>query len=129
MRFTTSAAVTLLMAGWIQSASASTSVPFTSGAFHAAQDAGKPLLVEVYAPWCPICARQQPILDALEASPAYADVTVFRVDFDSQKSVLQELHVARQSTLIGYHGSTETGRSIGVVEKSAIEALIASTKG
>ena len=129
MTFKKTAAVAILVAGWVQAAAAGTSVPFTNDAFTTAQKSGKPLLVEVYAPWCPVCARQQPILDGLEASPAYAGVTVLRVDFDSQKSVLQALHVAKQSTLIGFHGSTETGRSVGVVQKDKIEALLASTTG
>lgn len=108
-------------------AQAGTFKPFTPAAFEAAEKAGGPIVVEVYAPWCPICARQQPILENLEASPAYAQVTVLRVDYDGQKDVLRSLHVAMQSTLIGYHGTTETSRLVGVVKKPAIEALFAST--
>lgn len=102
--------------------------PYTPEAFQAAQDGGQAVVVEVYAPWCPICARQQPILEQLEASPAYEGVTVLRVDFDSQKDALRQLRVAMQSTLIAFHGKTETGRIVGVVKKDGIEALFASAR-
>jgi thiol-disulfide isomerase/thioredoxin len=111
----------------MQAAVAAHFKPFTAEAFKAAEQSGGPILIEVYAPWCPICARQQPILDELEANPTYAHVTVLRVDFDSQKAALHELHVAMQSTLVGFHGDVETGRLAGVTSKPDIEALFAST--
>ena len=101
--------------------------PFTPAAFAAAQSAGQPIVIEVYAPWCPICARQQPIIKQLEGDAKYSKVTVLRVDFDSQGAVLRSLHVAMQSTLIGYQGKTETGRLVGVVRKDPIDQLFAST--
>ena len=114
---------TATLFGLAHAASAATFAPYTPAALQAAQDTGKPVVVEVYAPWCPICARQQPILKTLEASPKYADVTVLRVDFDHQQADLRALHVAMQSTLIAYHGHAETGRLVGVVRRADIEQL------
>ena len=31
--------------------------PYEAGAFAAAQEAGKPILIDVTASWCPTCAR------------------------------------------------------------------------
>ena len=107
-------------------AHAGTFTPFTPEAFQKAQASDKPLLIEVYAPWCPICARQQPIMKELETSSKYSGVTVLRVDFDHQKDVLRDLHVAMQSTLIAFHGKTETGRLVGVVKRDEIDHLFAS---
>jgi len=127
LNFKKLAIAAMITLGCLHAAAAATFKPFTAEAFKAAEQGGGPILIEVYAPWCPICARQQPILDELEASPTYAHVTVLRVDFDSQKDALRDLKVAMQSTLIGFHGSVETGRLAGVTRKPDIEALFAST--
>jgi thiol-disulfide isomerase/thioredoxin len=39
--------------------------PFDASAFEVAQAAGKPVLVEVTAPWPPTCKAQKPILEKL----------------------------------------------------------------
>ena len=47
--------------------------PFTEAAFDAAQKAGKPILIDTYATWCDICARQKPIIDKLLGEPQYKE--------------------------------------------------------
>lgn len=98
--------------------------PFTPGSFEAANKAGKPILVEVTAPWCPTCKAQAPILGELAAQPRFKDLQTFSVDFDSQKDVLKSLNVQMQSTLIVFKGGKEVGRSIGDTRKDGIEALL-----
>jgi thioredoxin-like negative regulator of GroEL len=99
-------------------------MPFDAKAFQAAQAAGKPILVEVSAPWCPTCKAQKPILSSLGTKPDFAELTVFEVDFDSQKDVLRQLKVQQQSTLIVFRGAQEAGRSVGDTNASSIEALL-----
>jgi thiol-disulfide isomerase/thioredoxin len=101
--------------------------PFDAKAFEAAQAAGKPILIEVHAPWCPICKAQAPILSKLSAEPKYKDVVRFEIDFDSQKDLLRRFKVQMQSTLIAFKGSHETGRSAGDTKAASIEALLAKT--
>ncbi|WP_029416332.1 thioredoxin family protein [Brevundimonas bacteroides] len=103
-------------------------VSFTRAAFESAQAAGKPILVDIYAPWCPVCRAQEPILETLQAQPANAELIVFRVDFDSQRDVVRSFHAQRQSTLIAYNGTTETGRSVGDTNAASIARLVASTR-
>ncbi len=98
--------------------------PFTPAALEAAQASGKPILVEVSAPWCPVCKAQKPILSGLLADPKYADLVAFDIDFDSQKAAWKKLGVNSQSTLIVYRGSTEKGRTVGDTSKAGIQALI-----
>jgi thiol-disulfide isomerase/thioredoxin len=100
---------------------------FTAEAFAAAQAAGKPIVVEVHAPWCPVCKKQQPITDALAKDPKHAALARFHVDFDSQKSDLRRLGVQKQSTLIAYKDGKEVGRSTGVTDREAIAALFDKT--
>ena len=98
--------------------------PFTQAAFDAAKASGKPVLVEVTAPWCPTCKAQKPILSELKASPKFKDLMVFQIDFDSQKDAIRALNVQPQSTLITYKAGQELGRSTGDTTRSSIEALL-----
>lgn len=106
---------------------AATVTEFTPAAFAAAQQAGEPILVDITATWCPTCAAQKPILERLEAQPAFRDLHVFHVDFDSQKAVVRGFGVRMQSTLIVFHGATERGRSTGDTQAASIEALLAKS--
>jgi thioredoxin 1 len=105
---------------------AADSVPFTPAAFAAAQTAGKPILVDIWASWCPICAAQKPILDKLTSHPEYKELMIFRVNYDSQTDVDRQFSAQKQSTLISYKGTTETARSVGDTQEPAIAKLLAS---
>lgn len=124
-RFPLIAALAATLAAGV--AQAAEQKPFTAEAFAAAQAAGAPIVVEIYAPWCPICARQQPTLKALEANPAYEKVQVFRIDFDHQADAVRSVNATMQSTLIAYHGRTEKNRLVGVTKRDRIEELVASS--
>ncbi|WP_426312753.1 thioredoxin domain-containing protein [Methylobacterium fujisawaense] len=108
-------------------ARAAETTPFSDAAFEAAQKAGKPVLVAVSAPWCPICRTQKPILAKLAAEPRFKDLKIFDIDFDSQKDLLRRLNVRMQSTLIAYKGTTEVGRSVGETQPEWIEGLVEKT--
>lgn len=95
--------------------------PYDAKAFAAAQAAGKPILVDVTAPWCPICKTQKTVFDKLAVNPKFKDMVVYEVDFDSRKDVLRELNVQMQSTLISYKGSKEVERSSGETNANKIE--------
>ncbi len=99
---------------------------FDQKAFDAAQAAGKPVIVAVHATWCPICARQKPIMSQLETDPALKDITVFLVDFDSQKDIVRGFGVQKQSTLIAFHGKTEKTRSTGETDAAKLRAIYAA---
>lgn len=99
--------------------------PFSAQAFEAARSAGKSILVEVSAPWCPTCRAQKPILSDLRAEARFKNLVVFNVDFDSQKDALRKFNAQRQSTLIVFKGGAEVGRSVGDTKKASIEALLA----
>jgi thioredoxin 1 len=100
---------------------------FDAQTFKAAQSAGDPILVDVFAPWCPTCKAQQQVLDKLQDKPEFAKLTVFKVDFDNQPDVVKSFGARSQSTLIAYKGATEVGRSAGDTAPESIEALLSST--
>ncbi len=100
---------------------------FTDIAFDAAQKAGKPILIDTYATWCQICARQAPLIERLRVEPKFKNLVVFRVNFDTQKDVLRRFHASVQSTLIAFRGSKEVGRSTGETQPEWIEDLMEKT--
>ena len=105
-------------------ASAMDKKPFDQSAFEAAQSAGKPILVEISAPWCPVCKAQAPTLSKLRNEPRFKELVSFNIDFDSQKDLLKRFNVQKQSTLIVFRGKQETGRSTGDTNPGSIEALL-----
>jgi thiol-disulfide isomerase/thioredoxin len=101
--------------------------PFTADTFAAAQKAGKPIFVAIHAPWCPVCAKQRPILSELMADPKFTNLVYFVVDFDSQKDAVNSFGTRMQSTLIAFKGEHETGRSVGDTDGASIAALLNKT--
>ena len=100
------------------------STPFTRAAFTAAQNEGKPILIDIAASWCPTCRAQEPIIKDLLGSEKFKDLVAFRVDFDSQKDVVRTFGAQTQSTLIIFAGTKEVGRSVGDTDPASIEALL-----
>ncbi len=98
--------------------------PYTEAAFDAAQKAGKPILIDTYATWCQICARQAPIIEKLHAEPKFKDMVILRVNFDTQKDVMRKFHANVQSTLIAFRGTKEVGRSTGETQPEWVEDLM-----
>ena len=102
---------------------------FDRAQFNAAQQTGRPILVDIRASWCPVCAAQEPIIERLSALPEYKDLLILRVDFDSQKDAVRTFSASSQSTLIAFHGTRETGRSVGDTNADSIAKLFRSTAG
>jgi thioredoxin 1 len=104
------------------------SIPvFTEAAFKAAQKAGKSILVDISATWCPTCKAQAPIIKGLLGTPKFKNIVILAVDFDAQLDVVRAMGAQQQSTLIAFKGETETGRSVGDTDPASIEALFASS--
>ena len=101
--------------------------PFTADAFAAAQKAGKPIFVAIHASWCPVCAKQRPILSELMGEPQFKNLVYFVVDFDAQKDVVNSFGARMQSTLIAFKGEHEADRSVGDTDQASIAALLNKT--
>jgi len=96
--------------------------PFDAKAFEQAQAAGKTILIDVYATWCPVCKKQQPTIGRLEKEKL--DLVVYEVDFDRDKAALKQFRVQAQSTLIVFKGGKEVARSTGETDPARIQALV-----
>ncbi|MCA1798249.1 MAG: thioredoxin family protein [Xanthomonadaceae bacterium] len=98
--------------------------PYSDEAFAALQAEGSPILVDVYATWCPTCRRQGQILEPLLAEPEFAGLIVLKLDWDAQRDAARALGAPRQSTLIVFRGDEERGRSIADTSEAGIRGLL-----
>ena len=111
--------MSLAMAGEIK--------PFSQVDFDALTASGKPVVLDISATWCPTCKAQKPIIDSLMKQPAYKDVTLLTIDFDTNKPTLKKFKVNMQSTLVAFKGTQEVGRSVGDTSPEGLEGLIKKT--
>lgn len=100
--------------------------PFSLATLKAAQAAGKPVLVDAFAPWCPTCRAQAPTIDKLATDPAYKDLQILRLDYDNQTAEKKVLGISKQSTLIAFKGNKEVGRTLGITDPSQIRTFAAT---
>ncbi|MGY2732728.1 thioredoxin family protein [Sphingomonas sp. UYP23] len=100
--------------------------PFSLATLKTAQAAGKPVLIDAFAPWCPTCRAQAPTIDGLATDPAYRDLLILRLDYDHQTTEKKVLGISKQSTLIAFKGGKETGRTLGITDPGQIRAFAAT---
>lgn len=96
---------------------------FDKAAFDAARAAGRPVVVEIWASWCPVCQQQGVVIERLKKDPELAGLVLFELDFDKDKAALRDFRVTRQSTLIAYKAGAEVARSTGVTDPAEIRAM------
>ena len=101
--------------------------PFNQLEFDQLTKAGKAVVLDISATWCPTCKQQKPIIDSLMKQPAYKDVTLMTIDFDSAKPTLKTFKVSMQSTLVAFKGEKEVGRSVGDTTPAGLERLVKKT--
>ena len=123
-RLAAMSAVAILAGSFAGHAAPNDPIDFDQAAFEKAQKQGEPILVDIYASWCNVCQRQMIILDKLRATPKYASLVTFRINYDTQKDLMRKFNATVQSTLIVYRGETEVGRSVGETQPEWIEDLL-----
>ncbi len=109
----------------VDAAQALEAQPYSQKAFDAAQAAGKPIVISIWAAWCPV---QDPILYSLIKKPGFDDVVVLEIEFDRQKDLVRQFGARMQSTLIAFHGKDERARSVGDTHEESIAALLTKAK-
>ena len=117
------AALTLSLSTAFSLAKAGQIDPYNQQTFDHLTADGKPVVLDISATWCPTCKAQKPIVENLMKQPAFSDVTLMRIDFDSQKPLLRKYHVTMQSTLVAFKGETEVGRSVGDTSRAGLRSL------
>lgn len=90
--------------------------------------AGKTVFLDFHASWCPTCAAQVRVIDALKAeNPAYEKAFTFMLaDWDTwgDGDLSHQLKIPRRSTLVVLRGTRELGRIVADTSRTAIKALM-----
>lgn len=99
-------------------------LPFSQPAFDKALAAGRPVVVDFAASWCPTCKAQKPVVQGLMKDAKRKTLTVFVADFDKEEALKKRLNVTMQSTLVAFKGGQEVARSTGQTDKAELAALL-----
>ena len=97
---------------------------FTATIFEDAQAADKHIVIDVWKKGCPTCKAQHPTLQ--EARVKYPNAIFLKVNFETQKDVVKSFDVVKQSTIIVFNGTEETGRVLGETNQEKLLSLIAT---
>jgi thioredoxin 1 len=112
----------LILAGLIFPTRTGSADSYEPGSFEEAIASGRPVVVHVYANWCPVCRAQKPVLDALARDKAFEGVKFVAVNFDKDKEFLRAHRVTSQSVILGFKNGQEVARLVGTTDADEIRA-------
>lgn len=93
---------------------------FTEARFDSLQAEGALILLDVYADWCPTCAKQQEILKAYQEENPDVPLHILQISFDDQKEWVKKFKAPRQSTLILYRGEEQVWFNVAATSRDVI---------
>lgn len=88
----------------------------------------KPLMVDFWAPWCAPCRMLAPTVEEVEKE-LEGELTVASVNVDECPGIAQRYGIASIPTLLLFAGGSVVGKSVGLVDKDRILALVRSAVG
>lgn len=109
-------------------ANAITQQDYTDAVFDQLMADGKPVLIDIFAPWCGTCKKQGKVIAKYVAANQSSDLTILKVNYDEQKDIVRKFKAPRQSTLVAYKDGAEVGRLIAETNQKKIAALIDKTQ-
>ncbi len=80
------------------------------------------VLLDFWAEWCGPCMMLAPLLH--EVADENADITVGKVNVDEEPELAQAYGISSIPTLVVIKDGKEVNRSVGVIPKAKIEALV-----
>ena len=83
---------------------------------------GKVVLVDFWASWCGPCRMLAPVIDQLAAEQT--DVKVCKVNIDEEPGLAQLFGVMSIPTVVLFENGQEKNRSVGLVPKEKLLALL-----
>ncbi len=82
----------------------------------------RPVIVDLWAPWCAPCRTTGPLIDALQRDFA-GRVDVWKVNTDTDPEVAAALGVRGIPTFIAFRGGRELTRMVGAQTRSRLSSL------
>ena len=82
----------------------------------------KPVLVDFWAEWCMPCRMLSPVVD--EVANENSAVSVGKINVDEQPELAAQFGVMSIPTLIVFKNGESVQRSVGVIPKAQVEALL-----
>lgn len=86
------------------------------------QNAGIPVVVDFWAPWCAPCRAVAPMLDELAETYA-GKVRVAKVNVDEQPDLAQVFRITGIPTLVAVRGTKVVTTQVGLSGRGALEQL------
>lgn len=102
---------------------------FSEERFRALQEEGALVLVDVFADWCPTCAKQEKVLERYFEERPDVPLHVLRVDFDDQKEWVTHFGAPRQSTFVLFRGEEKLWFSVSETDAEKIFAELDEAAG
>ncbi len=81
-----------------------------------------PVLVDFNASWCGPCKSMRPMLD--ELADNNNKYKIVAVDIDEEDELVEEYEVSSIPCLVVFKNGKETNRSVGLIPKDSIAALM-----
>ena len=82
----------------------------------------RPLIVDVWAPWCAPCRRMNPLLAELQEEYA-GQVDVLKVNADESQPLVKQLGILGIPTTLVYRNGQEIGRRTGALGRADLRML------
>ena len=86
-------------------------------------EAGSPVVVDFWAPWCGPCRAIAPVLEQLAAEFA-GKVRILKLNVDENSDAASQMGVMNIPTLIVFKGGKEADRIVGALPKDALREKI-----
>ena len=101
-------------------------VDVSDSTFHSeVEQAGRPVVVDFWAPWCTPCRVMEPILDEL-AEQHRDRVTFMKLNVDENQETAGRLEVLSIPTLMVFEGGEVKKKLIGAVPRRRLEDELSS---
>lgn len=84
----------------------------------------KTVLVDFYADWCPSCKMLAPIIEEVASENTDENLTFVRVNVDDESDLSSKYGIQSIPTLVLIKNGEEVDRSIGYIDKSAVQEFI-----
>lgn len=98
---------------------------YNAAAFENLLADGKPVMVEVYAPWCPTCLAQHKAFEALESEGKRPNLATIRVDFDRDVDFRKTYNINYTGTILLFEGGKLTAVQGGLTSPEKLEGFLA----